>query len=484
MTYRSKTKPRPAQLKEFKEHRDKKRRALLWQMRSGKSKAAIDLAEYLFHKGEITAMLILAPNGVHSNWIRKELPTHCSTPWKGSIYRSYAAKTQGHHTALKKAINKTPGHLSVLAINSETVWRKPARRAITALKRIHGRKILLVVDESHDYRSPSSKRSCMVRALAKQINWARILTGTVSANSPLHLWSQFEILEPGALGYTTYEDFKSRYAVIEMKKNYKTGSIYEDVVEFVNQDELRDRQMKWASVVLRQDSGLPDPVLFEEPFVMAPKQRQIYDKLKKTCLIEGTDEAYEGGAKLAKLQQITRGWYYDRHGEPVYIVEDDANPALTRTREVVHGTGGKIIIWARYREEIKKIMACLRKDKVNAVQYVGGMTARDRDKSLDLFTGNPAVKVFVGQPQAGGTGLNLAVANTVFWYSHIFDLIVYEQASERATSGDKGGVDLGNLKAEDSVDEYIIGSLNGKRRNFDQLSGSGLKMAIELGEFI
>ena len=41
------------QAKEFDEHKDDRCRALLWSMRTGKSKAVIDKAEYQFGEGAI-----------------------------------------------------------------------------------------------------------------------------------------------------------------------------------------------------------------------------------------------------------------------------------------------------------------------------------------------------------------------------------------------------------------------------------------------
>ena len=71
-----KTTPYPHQLKELEEHGLDVSRALLWQMRAGKSKLVINTACMLYRKNEIDAVVILRPNGVHENWVRRELPKH------------------------------------------------------------------------------------------------------------------------------------------------------------------------------------------------------------------------------------------------------------------------------------------------------------------------------------------------------------------------------------------------------------------------
>ena len=62
------------QQKEFDEHRDDRCRALLWSMRTGKSRAVIDKAEYQFSKGAIEGVIVLAPNGLHINYCINEIP--------------------------------------------------------------------------------------------------------------------------------------------------------------------------------------------------------------------------------------------------------------------------------------------------------------------------------------------------------------------------------------------------------------------------
>src|SRR4051812_43680416 len=72
--------------REFWLYRDIMARALIWQMRTGKSKAMIDLACYLFKACEIDAVVVVAPNNVHLNWQRRELPKHL---WPSVRSRSF-----------------------------------------------------------------------------------------------------------------------------------------------------------------------------------------------------------------------------------------------------------------------------------------------------------------------------------------------------------------------------------------------------------
>jgi hypothetical protein len=59
---------------EFKKHRSDRARALFWTMRTGKTKAVLDKACFQFKKLNIKGLIVLAPNGVHVNWVVNELP--------------------------------------------------------------------------------------------------------------------------------------------------------------------------------------------------------------------------------------------------------------------------------------------------------------------------------------------------------------------------------------------------------------------------
>ena len=94
-------------------------------------------------------------------------------------------------------------------MNNESAIKPIAQSYLRQLIKL---RVMLVVDEVHDFRSPSSKRSRFARQLAKHCKYIRILTGTNNGNCPLGNWAQFEILQKGALGYEKYGDFEKHYA--------------------------------------------------------------------------------------------------------------------------------------------------------------------------------------------------------------------------------------------------------------------------------
>jgi SNF2 family DNA or RNA helicase len=100
---------------------------------------------------------------------------------------------------------------------------------------------------------------------------------------------------------------------------------------------------------------------------------------------------------------------------------------------------------------------------------------RLRDVALSRFRDDPKANPFVGQPSAGGQGLDLSTADAVIWYSSVQDAITTAQADERATA--KGGrtVALVTLATPGTVDDDIRASNKDKARLADTISGAGLR---------
>ena len=245
-----KTEPYRHQYLEYEDHADKSSRALLWSMRTGKTKAIIDSACAFRERMAIDTVIILAPNRVHRNWISKELPAHhwntveretlcwdtefaAATATKLNR-RGWRAKHESFWYRAEYAL-KTDG-LAWFAFASQTVTRKDVRKLIARILKSR-ESIMLVIDESHDYGKPGTSKSKMVRALAKRCQVRRILTASVVTESPLRAWAQYELLVHGALGYDKFADFKQRYATFE--KRHAQGHQYEGTRPFARDAEGR-----------------------------------------------------------------------------------------------------------------------------------------------------------------------------------------------------------------------------------------------------
>lgn len=492
-----KTFPYDHQLREFEESCDLQMRALLWQMRTGKTKVVIDTACHLSLKGEIDAVLIIAPNGVHDNWIRRELGIHHwdtvprdTWTWTTAVageagekrVRAHERKGwQERHDAFWERAKRclATDRLAWFSIASETMIRKDVRNMVTRIIRRKRGRVLLVVDESHDFGTPGSKRTMMAMALAKKCAYRRILTGSALENSPLRAWSQYQLLRPEALGFETYGDFKSHHAVYEMKKNWKTGKSYPVLDRYDNLDELRDRMARYSSVVLREDcEDLPDIIPSRREVELTESLTDVYKKLHGSFEVDlGGDEPVSIGEntnRLVKLQQVLSGWLRDEYGD---VHDLGANPRLDALVDEAELVAGKVIVWCAFHEDMDRAAATLRARGHKVVEYHGRVSEAGKLAARQAFEPGSEndVKALVGFPTAG---LDLSQAEKIVCYSHTFDAVKRVQANERATKMGGRNIPVVSLVAG-GIDSYVLDNLDQKRSLADALTREGMKAVLD-----
>lgn len=477
-----KTAPYVHQLRELEEHGLDTARALLWQMRTGKSKTIIDTACLLFSLGQIDAVIVFAPNSVHENWIQRELRLH---HWDNIDRLAYFWRTdQRDDPEFVEAFDAAMGarkKLAWFAFSSAVMTRDDVRKLVK--KVVTKRRCLVVFDESHDFRSPGSKRTKMARALALRCPYRRILTGTPADNSPLHTFSQYELLGKEQLGFARYEDFEERYAEYVEKKTFH-GQKYPKLVGYKNLDELRLRLAPVTSSVLRSDChDLPALIPERRVVPMSEEQQSAYRQLQNQFRIEleqhGEVSVGEKTQKMVKLQQVASGYLKDEYGQVHKLA--GGNPRLEALKHEAIQTAGRIIVWCQFHEDLDDVSAALRAIGREVLEYHGRTSAKMKErarKSFDPLTGDGDYGPdLVGQAQSGGAGLDLSAADRIIWFSHTFSAITRSQADERATA--MGGK---NIRVMDFVsapiDDYILQHVKKNVAIADALTRQGLREVL------
>jgi SNF2 family DNA or RNA helicase len=492
-----KTVPYSHQEKEFDLHRDEPARALIWQMRTGKTKAMIDLACYLFKRCEIDGVVVVAPNNVHLNWETRELPAH---HWNSVRYASFvwdASKAiDVRYDQLFDRHCAEHRKLAWYMVNAEALGNEKGKKYLAKFLRTRWR-ILLIVDEVHEFRWATSKRSAGLRAVARQgkVPFRRILSANPIDNSPLHAFAEFEVLERGALGFEKYADFEARYGVKE--DIYIPGGYSKDgtkraprkmpaITGFKNQDELRRKIAKWSSLVLREDcDDLPELLHGQVLFELTATQKRLHNDLVRAALARlDTGELIppaEGGVLRIRLQQIASGFIKDEDNNTIDVVSEAKNPRMLALINSLNEVSGKAIIWCQFREDVVRVHRRINAlDMGDAVHYYGGTSKRERPIHEARFRNDPKCRWLVGQYQAGGQGLDFSAASDIFWYSHTTDLLRRRQADERATKVGGRRIGVTDLVAVGSNDEKMLMNLDSKEVTADYLTGQGLRDYLNL----
>ncbi len=458
-----KTRPFQHQLDEFERSKDLPIRAIFWEMGTGKSKLTIDTAAHKYRTGQVDAVLVVAPNGVHQNWVLDEIPSHMPEDVRvlAHAYVSRSAKTRWHRRACEDLL----GHdgLAVLAMTYEGFMTAEGRR--TAEEFLARRRVLLVLDEAHRIKSPGAKRTRSLVVFGRRTPYKRILTGTPITNKPFDVYPQLKFLDEDfwrRRDFASYEAFKTHFGVWEQRVNGATGQRFAQVVSFRNLDQLGRIVAEVASRVTKEDVlDLPPKTYQKRYFEISDEQARAYRELRDhyVTLLDSGEEVTAAlmVTRLLRLQQITCGYLPSDDCE--HMTAFPENPRLAALLDVLEDLEGKAIVFARFRRDVDQICAAL---GAEAVRYDGAVDGEGR---LEARTGfqRGYVRYCVGNPAVAGVGLTLHAASTVVYYSNSFDLEQRLQSEDRAHRiGQTKNLTIVDLVARGTVDEKIVRVLREK----------------------
>lgn len=474
--------------------------ALFMEQGTGKTWSILADAERLYAAGKIDALFVLAPNGVHSNWVLREIPTHLDAHCIARAWRSGAGKREA--ARLEHLFNPRPVGgivpLRVLSMNIDALTSDKAFKF--AARFLMATRAMIAVDESTRIKNPNTARWPKVAQLRALCEYARIASGRPNPQSPLDFFGQMEFLRSGLLGTSSYRAFVAEYAELvdmqsdEMKRMVVRNprAAYAQIVakdeitgapRYRNLDKLQRLVAPHSYRVLKRDClDLPDKVYQTQYFELTPKQRKAYELMneERRIVLDGNETPVRRLGAMTKLQQITSGFVMI-DGEVIRPPQLQDNPRLDALLELIEDDEAPVIVWARFREELRVIAEALRKAGRKVVEYHGGVGNADREAAVDSFQRGEA-DAFVGQPQAGGIGLTLTRAEWTVYFSNDFNLETRLQSEDRNHRiGTKKSVRYVDLVARNTLDEAITRSLQRKERLGAALLGDKKLVAAVMG---
>ena len=483
-----KTKGMPQQIDALRAAEGKRNFALLMEMGTGKTWTTLADAERAFMENKIDALCVVAPKGVHTNWVRREIPMHLSVKclsvaWRGrpttkdkkaELDRLFAPFPEGHAPTLR-----------IFTINIDAINRPDGYEIVDDF--IHCFRTMMVVDESTRIKNPKAERTKKCIKLGRNATARRILSGKPITKGPIDLFSQFDFLKQGLLGTTSYRAFVAEFAVLVPSDSPKMHAIMRktgargvpQVIEtdehgnklWKNLDKLR-ALIQPHSFRVRKDEclSLPPKVYKQLTFQLTPAQRKVYDRLAEDYAYitdDLEDKSFQAIAARTKMKQVTSGFIHI-DGTPILLADDQADSdRMALFKEVIEDLDGQVIVWAMFEEEINQIMTTLRVAGKSVVSYYGKTSPTDREQAIDDFQAG-RVDYFVGHAAAAGIGLTLTAAETMVYYSCSFDNELRGQSEDRAHRiGQTKTLVIIDLVAEDTIDEDVLRSLAEKTATAD-----------------
>src|SRR6056300_1246249 len=459
--FKYKTKPYAHQETALQKSYNKKNFGYFMEMGCGKSKVLIDNITWLYEEGKIDTAIVVAPKGVYRNWQISEIPTHLPEDIEHEVYVWSANPNKGQREKLSDGVEKRE-KLRILLVNVEGFGAsKKVAQYVDHFTR--GSSFLLAVDESTTIKNPKAKRTKALVSIGQSAAYKRILTGSPVTKSPMDLYAQCGFMNKKLLGFASYYSFQGRYAIT---KTQRMGAhSFLQIVGYRNLDELSTKLDTFSYRVTKEEAlDLPDKVYTTREVGVTDEQRQHYMTLKKQAIA-----MFDNGdlvtapaviTQLLRLQQVLCGHIKTDDGDLIEF----PTKRLDALKETIEEMTGKVIIWSRFRYDIKKISDELRRihGPGAVVTYFGDTTDEQRQQAIKDFQFGDA-RFFVANPQTAGFGLTLTAATNVIYYANDFDLATRMQSEDRCHRiGQSNRVTYVDLITPGSIDQRIVRALRDK----------------------
>ena len=457
--YQPRTVPFEHQVSACADARDKQGWAWLMEMGTGKSKVAIDDFGDHFTRQMIDCVVVLCPKAIMRNWVDGEIPLHCNVDYSVKMWRPGGGNST-QQRELERLL-QTADHLRILVMNTEALGSSSVTFNYL-MKFVRSGRCAMYVDESTQVKNHKAKRTQAVMQASSRCVLRRIMSGQPVANSPMDLYSQFEVLQDAALGCRTFSAFQARYADIVLQ-NFG-GRRVRTVAGYRNLDDLSERVGRLSTRVKKEDClDLPDKVFVTRFVEPTRDQQRVYDELKRwafTSLGEETVTIDSALLRYLRLQQVLCGFVTDDSGL-VQDIDDGRIPALM---EGISETTGDMVIWSRFRHCVPRIVAAVEEllGPGSCAQFHGG-NVQTRDQEQERFKTDPRCRVMVAT-EAGARGNTWVNAKTHHFHSNGFSYEVRVQSEDRSHRiGQTSKVTYIDYVVPDSVDVHVLAALKSKQ---------------------
>jgi len=475
MNYKFKTKPYGHQLDALKASWDKEVFAYFMEMGTGKSKVLLDNAAILYDKGEINALLLIAPKGVYKNWFDSEIPTHLVDHIDKKMVLWKSSDKSIKQIKKLNTLFEPGSDLRILIMNVESFSSGNGSEFAYKFLSAHP-KSMVAIDEATTIKTPSSNRTKNILKLSNHCKYRRILTGSPVTKSPLDLYSQCAFLDPWLLDHQSFYTFKARYSIC--KKIQVNGRQIEIVVGYRNLGELSDKIKTFSQRVLKEDClDLPEKTFVKHYVELTKEQKKVYEQMKKEA-IAFLDGKMQSTAtvmtQLMRLHQITCGHFTADDG----TIKDLPCSRLGELMDILEKIEGKTIIWSHYTHDVKRIIAEIKKvyGEDSVVDYYGATDTDSRSANIKKFQTDDKCRFFVGTTHTGGYGITLTAGSNMVYFSNGYDLEKRQQSEARIDRiGQTKKMTYIDIMAQDTIDERIVKALRSKVNIANAIMDENLK---------
>jgi SNF2 family DNA or RNA helicase len=289
---------------------------------------------------------------------------------------------------------------------------------------------VIVADEAHYVKNPSTKRAQALAAITEHAGRVLFLTGTPMENRREEFNELVKYLQPevlggmnGVLAFPGSRAFRERVAPVYLRRNQ---------VDVLHELPERIEAEEWL------DLGAEDGDLYRKAVASGN-----FMAMRRAAFLPGTVEA---SSKLARLADIV---------------------------EEARAEGLKVVVFSFFRDVLEVIRGALPAPVFGPL--TGAVSASGRFELVTEFSAVNGPAVLVSQIQAGGGGLNIQAASVVVIAEPQWKPSTEEQAIARChRMGQLRRVQVHRLLTKRSVDERMLQILRRKAKEFDEIARPSL----------
>ena len=402
---------------------------------------------YLMQTG--LPILVVCPKSLIFNWLEERNRWYPSLP--ADVLIGSPKERQAMIASMTQAGKK------VYFVSYDTL-----RNDIEHIKQVKFAAVLL--DEGQYIANAKALKSRAVKSI--QANTRFVLTGTPVQNSLMDLWSIFDFLLPGYFPPLT--KFHELYGGLEFASDEARARLLAKIKPFLLGRKKKD--------VLAE---LPDKENITMSLAMAEDQRKAYEVYlaKARIALEEKDQS-----KIALLAMMTR--LRQICVTPALFLEGSFSSGkidyLIDTLSDLHASGRKAIVFSSFVGALKLIGQRCKEAGLTFETITGDTAAKMRVILANRFNKEDSpIDVMLVSLKAGGTGLNLIGADTVFHLDPWWNIAAETQAEDRAHRiGQTRKVTVFKLVVKDSIEEKVLSLQEKKGRLVDLTDEASLESVL------
>jgi SNF2 family DNA or RNA helicase len=335
----------------------------------------------------------------------------------------------------------------------------------------------LILDEAQRIKNFETKTASSIRRL--QFKHVLIITGTPIENRLIDIFSIVSAINPHYFG--PLWEFSYQHCLFDPEKHNKINGYYN----------LQKLNKRLEPILIRREKRkvldqLPNVQQINVPVKLSPLQADYHVSYTKgiAAIIR---KKFLTPYDLQKLQLLLASMRMVC--DSTYLIDEETNesPKLEELKYIllekldVVNSDAKIIIFSEWVKVHKLIGQLLRENNIGFTELNGSVPVKLRGELIRKFETNPHCKIFLST-EAGGSGLNLQVANTLINFELPWNPAKKNQRIGRIDRlGQKSNkLTIYNFITINSIEQQIASGLLVKQSLFDGvLDGASKTNAVD-----